>query len=472
MGVIAALTSGRVTALRPWQESAIADILSRFIAGRRVVALNAPPGTGKSIIALFLTSAERAVVSTSTTVLQNQYGMFIPVLKGRKWYRCPLLLFGTAEDAPCAFGLQCDEGQCEWRAARRAATEANTVCLNHALLWSETAVSSPVLSARRLLVVDEAHNFAEDVFSACELRLGKGLFHFLTGFNSPVGDVVQWGKEVMPRLNDIVRAGSPNQSAAARRLMFVLRMPPAAEMRWEEAGGEIRIFPSRPEEMVRIIISRFPRVLMLSASITREFIWSECGITDFDFIEVPSQFPPSVRPILFRPVARMSRSFTDEDIAALTAEISRILEVSDSRAVVHTVSKNLTDVLAHSLQSRLDGRVIVAYGRSTAEALEKFFASPRAVLVSPSVAEGVDFAGDRARIQFIPKVPFPDLGDSRYASWSAERITAYAAARFVQMYGRLTRSENDRSVTFVLDSHFTRILPYLPAWVREAVRYL
>lgn len=88
-------------------------------------------------------------------------------------------------------------------------------------------------------------------------------------------------------------------------------------------------------------------------------------------------------------------------------------------------------------------------------------------LVSPSVAEGVDFKYDIARAQIILKRPTPYLGDP-YVNAQYKGNPAFGIPRdpnyldrvtyidIMQMYGRIMRAEDDWGVTIVYDQAITK----------------
>jgi ATP-dependent DNA helicase DinG len=78
------------------------------------------------------------------------------------------------------------------------------------------------------------------------------------------------------------------------------------------------------------------------------------------------------------------------------------------------------------------------------------------VLISPSLALGIDLKDDLSRFQIITKVPYPSLGD-RYIREKFERDKQWynlrTALRLIQAVGRSVRSKDDWAHTYVLDSN-------------------
>ena len=81
------------------------------------------------------------------------------------------------------------------------------------------------------------------------------------------------------------------------------------------------------------------------------------------------------------------------------------------------------------------------------------------VLLSPSMAEGVDLKGDFSRFQIICKVPYPYLGDKivkkRMNKWK-RWYDLQTAKLIVQSAGRSVRSVDDTAVTYILDADWGR----------------
>ena len=77
------------------------------------------------------------------------------------------------------------------------------------------------------------------------------------------------------------------------------------------------------------------------------------------------------------------------------------------------------------------------------------------VLLSPSMAEGVDLKGDASRFQVICKIPYPYLGDKlvkkRMNKWKWW-YPLQTAKVIVQSVGRSIRNEDDHAITYILDA--------------------
>ena len=94
------------------------------------------------------------------------------------------------------------------------------------------------------------------------------------------------------------------------------------------------------------------------------------------------------------------------------------------------------------------------------ETLKKHASSKKpVVLLSPSMAEGVDLKDDLSRFQVICKIPYPYLGDplvkKRMNKWRWW-YPLQTAKTIVQSVGRSVRSKNDHAITYILDADWER----------------
>jgi Rad3-related DNA helicase len=188
--------------LRPGQAEAVASIEAAFQGGARTVFLDAPVGSGKSLINLLVARDLRgAYISTPQTILVDQYDRdtqthakfadMAKTLYGRRNYPCPYVRglpesaggdpTATAEGAPCpqpplALASCPSFEECPYYNAKREAQDhAETVTtLAYLLIGIRFGLDNPKSgwAPRPLLVVDEAHGLAEDLVQFYTLEIG------------------------------------------------------------------------------------------------------------------------------------------------------------------------------------------------------------------------------------------------------------------------------------------------------------
>lgn len=113
------------------------------------------------------------------------------------------------------------------------------------------------------------------------------------------------------------------------------------------------------------------------------------------------------------------------------------------------------------------------------EALLKYLAHPKKVLVSASFSRGTDLPGDKCRGIIIAKVPWKSLGDRRIASRLEKTESGrlwymvQAVRDILQSLGRGVRSSDDWCRLWVVDDQFNRIVQMrglLPDYLKKTIR--
>jgi Rad3-related DNA helicase len=151
---------------------------------------------------------------------------------------------------------------------------------------------------------------------------------------------------------------------------------------------------------------------------------------------------------------------------------------ADRKGVIHAVSYRRARFILDNSQHK--DRMIVHGSDTRAYAIDKFMkmpASSGAILVSPSVDTGYDFAYDRAEYQVIVKIPFVDTRGTVVKARCKEDkdYSAYIACQTLQqMTGRVCRAEDDHGETLVLDDNIVWFVPryrrYLNNWWTQSFR--
>ena len=155
---------------RAEQVRVLEDLGAALAEGRaegetRVFVIEAPPGVGKSHLAMTLARwSGDAYLLTSQKLLQDQYerefGDALSLVKGRENYLCerypPPARMTTAQGL-CrrARGPMC---QCPYARAKQAALHGAIFCTNTTYFLTLRQWQREQLRRRKLLVIDEAHN--------------------------------------------------------------------------------------------------------------------------------------------------------------------------------------------------------------------------------------------------------------------------------------------------------------------------
>lgn len=438
-----ALTSERFRQLtgkepRAGQLDAVQHLVELAESGKRVIALEAPPGTGKSVIAAAFVGelGRRAAVSTFTKQLQWQYRRETgwPYLMGRANYICPVTR-APAETAPCVQGMACTE-RCQFKAARERARQASRCVLNHALLYTFVRFADP-LATRPLVVLDECQRCA-DAFASCF---------------SLTPEEFNQASELMERYNVRSRNSLVKSGLAGNEYALVSRYLSAKEMaaQFPDCYSNLTLTDPRPSVQ---IFPQYSTVLLMSATVP-PFVKAQAHV-----VEIPSPFPVESRPLIVAPLARLNRVNYVAYVPQIVA-VARLL-ARRGPGIIHTHNTEAAQLIAGQL--RVQGvRAYVAVGKHRGEVIKKFLRDVgAAALVGPGLSEGIDAVN--VQWQLIPKVLWPDVTEQGFLPHEQE-----AAIRVAQAYGRAPRLPDQRCVTIVLDEAYHIVKAYLPRFVTEAV---
>lgn len=203
-------------------------------------------------------------------------------------------------------------------------------------------------------------------------------------------------------------------------------------------------------------------VIFMSATIiSPEGFKQTVGLKDelTTYVKEESPFDPANSPIVYSPAGSMSAKNIDNTLPLMKQMIVQILnEHKNEKGIIHTHSTKVANYLVKNIK---DKRLIIAHGADRDKMLQKHINSKTpTVLISPSMAEGVDLKGNASEFQILCKVPFPYLGDklirkkmNKWKWW----YNTQTIRTIVQSVGRSIRSENDKAVTYILDSDWERI---------------
>ncbi|MGH7279225.1 MAG: helicase C-terminal domain-containing protein [Candidatus Rokuibacteriota bacterium] len=274
---------------------------------------------------------------------------------------------------------------------------------------------------------------------------------------------------------------------ALARLRFFLE---AEDREWavrypDSVAATLELVPLGVGDMAAELLHDAGEITVLSSAfLGRREAVSACLGLPVDAVRgvtAPSPFPVEQRPIVYRPVGRLSRATLPALEPALFDEVAGILAAHPAeKGLIHAASYAAANRLRHHLAEHAPthfARLIwIEAASAKARALEQHrtTAAPT-VLLSPSLREGVDLPDDFLRFQVITKMPYPDLGDPWTAARRARDPRWYAletAKALVQAYGRSCRHAGDTGVTYVLDAEFGRFVlthrVLLPPWFLDA----
>lgn len=483
------LPRSRFPGYRPGQESAILSLAS---GGDRFAFLQAPTGSGKSLIycAMAKLLDARVLILTGTKQLQSQLlADFAPAgmvdIRGHRNYPC-------AEDAPGRFDPVCTapRDKCDYNIATERARSSQVVSGNYAYWLSLARYGNPsLLGDFDILVLDEAHSAPDWLAEFCSVTLMASELRGLLGLPLPkLGHTSQWSPwaeeatEVARAKYREVRDSGPSPQRAfrmqqltelTRDLTELARVRRTPDIRWvaqqTRTGAKFSPVWGYPYAE-QYLFRRIPNVVLCSATLPPDIgRYLAIGEGEREYVEVPSSFHHRRRPFIYLPIrrrdgkiVRVDSRMDGEDVRLWLAMIDEIVSSRlPWKGIIHSLSYARMKQIYES--SRYAEYMIVHRSGGAAEAMREFCDSPSPrILVSPSMEEGVDFVGDLCRWQIVAKVPFADSRDPvTKARMDEDRGYGkhVAGMRLEQMAGRPMRSTEDWAETFIIDGHW--------AWFRR-----
>ena len=504
-----------VQGFRPWQVDACRELVDGWNRGVTVQILDAPTGTGKTLIGEMARRCMggRASYICHSLRLQDQFLEDYPyasVVKGRSNYPTELgpawVTAADCEGKACAY---C-ENACPYRVAKGHALGSDLAVANTSYWLHEVNHVRDGLRGRAGLIVDEC-----DVLEGAMMGFVEVVVSEKAQRNAGVAELKPkvHGATVGEWLGDVA-AGLREWAVARKSTRDVrLRREVTAAMRLAGKcgvlagvyadGGWVRQYRKgskavilKPvqvggmaEEKVWRHVGEGGWVLAMSATVLSVDEWMEsCGVEEAGVVRVDSPFPVENRPVLYVPAGDMKRATWERDMGGMVETVQEILDTHPNDAVlIHATSYAVAKATATGIEGKVRemGRALVTHdgAKTRDEALARYIGlaekGQAPVIVSPSLDRGVDLPGDLCRVQIVMKVPFPNMGDRQVS----ERLhmpggqtwyTANTARTIVQMTGRGVRSVDDHAVTYVLDRQFPRWMKQaksmLPQWWVDGVK--
>ncbi len=510
------------------QQEAVTEIVEHFEKGTKVVILNGPTGSGKTLIGEMVRREMdvRGIYCCTTIGLQNQFltdFTYGRLLKGRANYPTENRADKTAEDC---MGREacflCEEWRhCPYQVARSEAIGADLAVVNTSYWLHEVNLGQGNFGYNKALKVpqdfvifDEADELESSLMGFVEFRswgdrrLGLNyisppkkaariptVVSWLTEYTKAV---IEWGKQ---------RTEIREKNAAAGHVDEIIKLQAELGLELERAGDKdedekvervwVRDYthedrltykPVKVDSFGhRLLWQHSEQFLLMSATMIapkyrmKTLGWDEDVHGEVAVVDMPMQFPKENRPIYMCPIAKMNYKERDKEFPRLVAGIVTIAQNNPGvRILVHTVSYQLTSDLKTALRRELQ-RTVVSYTKSSErdDAMRRYTEVENAIMLAPSMGRGFDFKDDLARVVIIIKTPYANISDRVVSSrlHSADGRMWYdvsAVSEIVQMTGRGVRSADDHCETWILDADFPAKLwrerkDLFPRWWREAV---
>ncbi len=495
------------------------DKIETALKTKKFVLVNAPTGSGKSVLAISIAKyfADTNILTTQRS-LQDQYAETFPdlvVMKGKGNYPCAVDESMTCAKGPCKTNksLQCADKElkfqeCPFYIAVAEAQAAAVVLHNFASFMYQTRYAK-LFEPREALIIDECHNVELMIMGFVSFKIYASALGYVIPMKERIEDYLAVMEDIKESIKGRISAIKNTAASAMTDRLLKHKLTEEIED-LEKTQLKIDFFLGQANdldnwvfntelddngdlkslEIKPVFVSRFAReflfnygnkVVCMSATIEPVSFARSLGIdhNDITYIEVPSTFPKENRPIWRSYVGRINNKTIDTLMPAIVEKVRKCLaHYPDSKGIIHTHTYKISNAIKNAIPSN---RLIFhgnGSGVSREEAIERHMMSPHpTVLVSPSMTEGLDLQGETGRWQLICKVPYGMLGDQQIATRSRKDPLWYqwcAVLAICQASGRVVRSASDHGETYIIDETFERLLSHhrklFPTWFLEAIR--
>lgn len=403
--------------LRDDQLDAVERVVKEYETGSRVVFMDAPTGSGKTIMAELVRrrlGVQRGLYVCTTKSLQEQVARdfgYARVLKGRRNYLPSSLTradrgyrdgghwdglsvtCGDCDASPpgvpdeeksCSYCASVED--CPYQVARREAQVASVGVLNTAFLLTHlngVGQRSSPFAGRELVIADECDTLEDQLLGFVEVRLAKKWVDAL-GVEVPkkgshMTTLRAWlREEVEPGLIELRKQLASGRGLEARRehrhcdqMVQDVRRVLDREDGWvrdgDEEGGNspngLVLKPVSVEDVGKRYLWRHgERWLAMSGTVvSADTMADNLGLTaagiEWGVVELPMRFPVAHRRVVYVPVATMTKKAQDAEGSEVLARMLR--------AVERVVEKHPgVNVLVHSHTYRLAKEISEHLGRA------------------------------------------------------------------------------------------------------------
>jgi hypothetical protein len=486
-----------------------------------------PVGAGKSHVPVTMSNWLRdgaikptSFILTPQKLLQKQYedsfelpGNIITSLYGKANYRC------HNKNTSCNIGSMLNPkcGNCPHNAVKIQAKSSCNVVLNYKLaltLFNYTSIFEP----RSLLALDESHNIesfltefnsANILFYKCEQLNIKWCFAndlpsvldwvHTTYFpaiekigeiyadeceyllDTPVNSLTQEDQKLIQKFHAMNEHIAEIDQFIRIPLgvikdKFVL-IKDKTQIKFKHLYGK--------ENFHKLIKPFGDQILFMSATINYEETCKNLDIPleETAHISVASDFPAENRPVIFIPTLKMNYQWMDDSNRQGRSNMIQALKAvaenhAEHNGIIHAGNYQIATWLFEQLDGKIPHMILhhnPDSGTQRDKVIDAFnnIKTPT-LLISPSITEGLDLVGDKARFAIIAKVPFGSLGDAwikKRMELSSDWYLLTALTDILQGCGRVVRSKDDWGSVYILDAsweYLYRKTSYqIPDWWKQ-----
>lgn len=422
---------------------------------------------------------------TITKSLQDQYLSLFPdtdILKGKTNYTCDLDNNFDVETAPCVLvpkiREECwEKNRCTYYNARNKSLLSKFSVLNYKMFL---ALPNHI-KRKSFIICDEASELEDELIKQFSADVN---FERLNYYGIDVRPLITENKEKSRNwLTDVIFSISEQMNLLINRVNKkhrTLSQPEKIKLTYlknlhsslttvdglwknceyviDRTIKSVTFTPLRADCLTKYIFNYADNVLLMSATIIdHKHFAKSLGITDYEYVEVESDFDANKSPIFVSSQNKLNYKNLPIVLPQICNQIKTITEHhKNEKGIIHTHSNDITQFLKTKLGN--DNRYLFRDTASNNEEIlrEHFQSKEPTILVSPSLSFGIDLKDELARFQIIVKLPFLPLSSKRIKQlfdidkdWYENKMLN----ALVQACGRATRSKHDFSTTYILDGN-------------------
>jgi Rad3-related DNA helicase len=436
------------------------------------------------------TPAAGAFALTITKSLQDQYLKLFAdtnLLKGKTNYICDVDQNFDVETAPCLLVSKLkddcwEKNRCPYYNARNDALISQFAALNYKMFLS----LPKHLKRKNFLICDEASELEDELvkqFSAevnYERLKNYGVeYHPLTSesYEKARNWVNILSLNINEKIDTLISKASKKQNSLSQperiKLLYLKNVSnslSSIDLLWNDCefvvdrdSKKATFTPLKIDKLSKNVFDYGDNVLLMSATIIDHKNFAKTlGITDYEYVEVDSDFEASKSPIHVSSKHKLNYKNLKVVLPDIIDQIKQIVEFhKNDKGIIHTHTQEITNLLRDKLQTNRRYLFRDATSKNEDILSEHFKADIPTILVSPSLSYGIDLKDDLARFQIIVKLPFPPLSSKRIKrlfdidkNWYENKMLN----SIVQACGRATRSKHDYSTTYILDGNIVNTL--------------
>ncbi len=508
---------------REYQEQAIDFIVN---SEKKIVVLESPPGSGKSLIGMIAGKLyDDMTYIVHSKVLQEQIIEDFPeaeLLKGRSNYTCGIDNSRQADNCPKDKCVP----TCEYRLQKEIVKNHPLRILNYAYFITETNFIG-AFSGCKFIVLDEADLLDHLLSSFISLnisekdikRLGLEAPQYKTtasDYSLPVWrkwaqKALYCAKKEFRELDRKIKSLESNVYSEYHEALTRDRK------RFETLIYKLNLFIEHVDEswIFKVEKTKYGQrwnfsPLWITPEIAEEYFFKHCpgkivmmsaifppmkvhayllgiSLDDIDYLKLPSTFPAKNRPIYIEPAGDLSYKTFDRDVGNVIDKIQWIiLKYPTSKGIIHCTSYKLRNrILELIKKNKVDGifkRLITHDAEDRQIKLSIFKESSKPlIMVSPSMERGISLDNEQARFLIVSKCPYESLADKRvsqrlYGSGSIGKLwyRSIAIQNLIQSMYRGVRNKKDYCDIWLVDEQIKKLifenLKLIPKYIRESMQ--